>query len=90
MFHASAESGELQPNPCHQGVYDSLINTCRGLVSLFGNVFTSIFMNCYCSFYEQGWCTCKGVYVQAEARGQSKVACFEVPLTLFIQTWFLH
>lgn len=56
-----------------------LINTKRSLICLFVNVLTFISMNCYCSFYRQGWCKCMGVFMQVEARGQSRRAFLQVP-----------
>lgn len=56
-----------------------LIHTKRSLMCLFVNVLTFISMNRYCSFYRQGWCICMGVFMQVEARGQSKGAFLQVP-----------
>lgn len=60
-----------------------LINTKRSLICLFVNVLTFISMNCYCSFYRQGWCKCMGVFMQVEARGQSRRAFLQVHHLVF-------
>lgn len=56
-----------------------LININGSLMRLFVNVLTFISMDCYCSFYRQGWYKCMCVFMQVEARGQSRGAFLQVP-----------